>query len=269
MQLGISSFTYGWNIGVADHMPDQPMNEMDLVQQTVDFGLHCLQIGDNLPLHTFDTARRERLKNAVTANQIRIEIGARKLDAENLKTYIDLAAYFKSPLLRFVIDGTDYEPDNDTVKKIITAHLPQLIDNNITLAIENHDRLKSAALAELMKAIDHPHVGICLDCVNSVGAGEGLEQVATVLAPYTVNLHIKDFKATRLPHKMGFIIDGEIAGKGLLQLNWLLAQIENYKRCETAILEQWVPPENELSLTCDKEKRWAAGSIHYLQSVFK
>lgn len=269
MQLGISSFTYGWNIGIPGNMPEHPMNEIDLVHQTVAFGLHCLQIGDNLPLHTFTAARKEELKNEVRNNHIRLEIGARKLDSENLEKYIALASYFESPLLRFIIDGNNYEPGTDTVIATIEPFLPQLIDNNIILGIENHDRLKAAALAEMIETIDHSHVGICLDCVNSIGAGEGLEQVTNLLAPHTVNLHVKDFSIQRLPHKMGFAVNGEVAGKGMLDLEWLLAKIKNYNRCKSAVLEQWVPPENNISDTCLKEKKWAADSIHYLQTVFK
>ncbi len=269
MQLGISSFTYGWNIGFAGNIPDRPMNEIDMVHQTVAFGLHCLQIGDNIPLLEFDSERKERLKNELANNQIRFEIGARKLDTKNLKDYIELAAYFEAPLLRFVIDGDNYEPETDTVIAIIESYLSQLVDNNIILGIENHDRFKAAALAELIESIDHANVGICLDCVNSIGAGEGLEQVANLLAPHTVNLHIKDFNIQRLSHKMGFTVNGEIAGKGMLDLEWLLPKIKNYNRCKTAVLEQWVPPENDSKETCDKENKWATESIHYLQSVFK
>jgi sugar phosphate isomerase/epimerase len=269
MQLGISSFTYGWNIGFPGNIPEHPMDEIDLLRQTITFGLQCLQIGDNLPLHTFTAARKERLKKELAGHKIRLEIGARALNSENLKEYIALATYFQSPLLRFIIDGNNYEPGTDSVIAIIKSYLPLLVDNNIILGIENHDRLKAAELAEMVKLVDHANVGICLDCVNSMGAGEGLEHVVGLLAPYTVNLHIKDYKIHRLSHKMGFIIDGEIAGKGMLDVSWLLSKINYYNRCQSAILEQWVPPENNSKDTCEKEKKWAFDSIHYLQSVFK
>lgn len=264
---GISSFTYGWNIGVEGHMPETPMDETILVNQAVAFGMDCVQIGDNLPLHTFDLSRKQRLKKLIREKNIRLEIGARKLDVDNLARYIELANYFESPLLRFVIDSDGYEPDISTVIKIIQRALPELAEKQIVLGIENHDRFKAAELAEIMKTVDHHHLGICLDCVNSMGAGEGLEQVASVLAPYTVNLHIKDFSIKRLSHKMGFLIQGEIAGKGMLQLPWLLEKVNAYGRCETAVLEQWVPPESDVFATCQKEKEWASAGIKYLQSV--
>ena len=269
MEIGISSFTYGWNIGVENSMSLKVMDEVDLINQTLIFGLKCLQIGDNLPIHTFADTRKENLRDLLIKNNIRFEIGARKLTREHLKTYLDLCVFFKAPLLRFIIDGDNYEPDKEEVITIIQEFLPELIKHNIVLGIENHDRFKANELADIMQEINHKNVGICLDCVNSMGAGEGLEYVTKILAPHTVNLHIKDFKTRRLPHKMGFVIDGEMAGKGMTNLPWLMEQITPFGRCESAILEQWVPPENDIELTCKKEINWANEGIEYVRKNVK
>ncbi|TLV03216.1 sugar phosphate isomerase/epimerase family protein [Dyadobacter luticola] len=267
MLPGISSYTYGWNVGIEGAMPENPMNELDLVAQTLAFGMKCLQLGDNLPVHTFDPSRQQVLKDLINKNEIRLELGARKLTPEHLQEYMDLCHFFGSPLLRFVIDGEDYEPDLKEVAHIIIHALPTLSRHNITLGIENHDRFKAKELAELMDNIGSNNVGICLDCVNSVGAGEGLTYVADILAPYTVNLHVKDFITRRLPHKMGFITEGAIAGKGMTDLPWLLEKIGKYGRCQSAILEQWVPPAATIEDTCRKEKEWAEIGAAYLKSL--
>ncbi|MDQ4141187.1 MAG: sugar phosphate isomerase/epimerase, partial [Bacteroidota bacterium] len=104
---------------------------------------------------------------------------------------------------------------------------------------------------------------------NSMGAGEGLEQIVDTLAPYTVNLHLKDFGIKRLPHLMGFQIDGRPAGKGMLNVPWLLDKLTPYGRCQTAVLEQWVIPETELSETITKEEDWAIESVNYLRQYFE
>jgi hypothetical protein len=101
-----------------------------------------------------------------------------------------------------------------------------------------------------------------------MGAGEGLEQIVEILAPYTVNLHIKDFGIRRLSHLMGFQIDGRPAGKGMLNIPWLLEKITPFNKCRTAILEQWVVPEYTQSQTIQKEEAWAAESIQYLKQYF-
>ena len=267
MILGISSFAFGWAIGVQGHQPQTAMSEIDLTSIAVTHGLQCLQIGDNLPIHTFNRERLEAFRTVIEKHNIRLEVGARMLTDEHLAHYLQLASFLKAPLLRFVVDGDEYEPDLVTVKSIIQNALPKLKENRITLGIENHDRFKTRELVTLMEAIDSPFVGICLDCANSLGAGEGLEYVATMLAPFTVNLHIKDFKAERLPHKMGFVVTGAPVGKGLANVPFLLETLVKFNRCETAVIEQWVPRSNTLEETIEDEKRWAYEGIEYLKET--
>lgn len=248
-------------------MPSAPMNEVDLVNKTVAAGLHCLQIGDNLPLHTLSQERLDHLKSLIIKHNIRLEIGARKLTREHLNRYIQLAEFFHSPLLRFVVDGYQYEPDDSTIIHIIDDSLPTLKKNHLILGIENHDRFKATELASIMDAIADDQVGICLDCVNSLGAGEGLDWVSKVLIPYTVNLHIKDFKIQRLAHNMGFKVTGVPTGKGMTNVPGLLDQLSRHARCKSAVLEQWVVPEENIDDTVRKENEWADESLRYLKQL--
>jgi len=267
MILGISSFAFGWGIGVDGHRPQAPMSETDLAAIALEQGLQCLQIGDNLPIHTFSRDRLNAFKTVIGKHDMRLEIGARKLTDEHLQRYIELASYLKAPLLRFVIDGDQYEPHVPTIQSIVKNVLPELKENRIVLGIENHDRFKTTQLVKLMDAINSPYVGICLDCANSLGAGEGLEYVATMLAPFTVNLHIKDFKTERLRHKMGFLITGERVGKGLVNVPFLLEKLLPFNRCQSAVLEQWVPEGGTIQATIDVEKQWAYEGIEYLKQT--
>jgi sugar phosphate isomerase/epimerase len=166
-----------------------------------------------------------------------------------------------------VIDADDYAPDLLTITALLHSFVPELEKRKITLGIENHDRFKAKELANVMKAIDTKYVGICLDCVNSMGAGEGLEYVVDILAPYTVNLHIKDFKVERLWHNMGFTISGTPAGKGLSNIPMILEKLKPFNRCQSAVLEQWVPFDKDIEQVCKKEKEWASMGIQYLKQL--
>jgi len=180
---------------------------------------------------------------------------------------MELAEYFRAPLVRFIIDAPGYEPDVDEIVAIVKERVPALERRGIVLAIENHDRIPAKELAAMIRSIGSDHVGICLDTVNSLGAGEGLETVLEQLAPHAVNLHIKDFTITRLRHKMGFSVEGKQVGSGLLDIPALLEKITSVGRCRTAILEQWVPPARDIEETVIKEEEWAVGSINYLKSI--
>jgi hypothetical protein len=107
-------------------MPAYPMTEVDLVKHTIASGLNCLQIADNLPLHQLPVDRINTLKELIQKHNIRLELGARRLTPEHLNRYIDLAAFFGSPLLRFVVDGDQYEPTPDSITGIIRDALPLL-----------------------------------------------------------------------------------------------------------------------------------------------
>ncbi len=267
MQLGISTYTYGWAVGVPGNRPENPLDEQALLNRANAFGLRVVQIGDNLPLHELPAERLNELKKRLDSELIRLEIGARGLTEAHLQGYIGLSYSLKSRLLRFVIDAPDYAPSIDEVVSILRNALPVLERMNLTLGLENHDRLLAREFADIVERVGSPNVGICLDSVNSMGAGEGLVEVVNTLSPYTVNLHLKDFGIRRLPHQMGFQIDGRPAGQGMLNIPWLLEQVSRYGRCQTAILEQWVVPEATLTATIAKEAAWAEESMDYLQTM--
>jgi 3-oxoisoapionate decarboxylase len=91
--------------------------------------------------------------------------------------------------------------------------------------------------------------------------------VSSVLMPFTVNLHVKDFVIQRVDHQMGFTVAGTPLGKGMIQLPKLLEKLAKYNRCESAVIEQWVPPEPTLAETIRKEEQWANKSIEYLKQL--
>ncbi len=260
MQLGISSYTYGWNV-------ENGMNEIDLIESAKKFGVKLIQIGDNLPLHTFNEESLQVFEKELQQNDITVEPGAKGLSQPHLHQYILLCKKFNAKILRFIIDDYKYQPSIEEVIRVIKSEMDLLDKYNITLALENHDRLKANEYAAIIKSIGSPNVGICLDTVNSMGASESIETIIETLLPYTVNLHIKDFGIARLPHKQGFIIDGRIAGEGLLNIPPLLEKIKDRNICHTCILEQWVSPEKDYVETILKEKLWAEKSIHYLKAL--
>jgi sugar phosphate isomerase/epimerase len=266
MKLGISSYTYSWAVGVPGHPPARPLDENGLFDKAREHDVTLLQIGDNLPLHTFDPARLDRLARRAAHEGILLEIGARRLTLDSAAEYIAIARRVGAKLIRFVIDDADYHPAPAAVTSVLREVAPLL--RGLTLGIENHDRFPAGALRAMIEAAGSEHVGVCLDTANSLGAGEGIEAIAPVLAPITVNLHIKDFWIERVPHLMGFSVTGRPAGGGLLNLPRLLEQLALHGRCRTAVLETWPPPEANLDATLAKEAAWAVQSIEYLKPFF-
>lgn len=267
MQLGISTYTYGWAVGVPGDRPDTPLDEQRLLDRASALGVRLVQVGDNWPLHELPAERIAALRQRINQESMTLEVGSRGLTDANLERYLALTHGLKSRLLRFVIDEAEYEPGVDAVVSLLRNALPVLERANVTLALENHDRLLARQFADIVEGVGSANVGICLDSVNSMGAGEGLAEVVGTLAPYTVNLHLKDFGIRRLSHRMGFQIDGRPAGQGILNVPWLVEQVSRHDRCRTAVLEQWVVPERDRAATIATEAAWAAVSMDYLRQT--
>lgn len=261
---GISTYTYTWAIGVPGSEPEKPMSIFQLLEKAIELGVSVVQVADNLPLDRFSETELLKIRSFANVRNIQIEVGARGMTAENLEKYIQIASFLRSPILRFVIDGPGFEPSMDEIHRIIAGAVTELESREITLAIENHDRLLAREFVEIVEKSGSKRVGICLDTVNSMGAGEGLETVISRLAPLTVNLHVKEFSIRRVSHKMGFIIEGVPLGEGMLPVSELVKQVS--PRCQSVILEQWTPPEETIEKTIQKENEWATKSINYLKS---
>jgi 3-oxoisoapionate decarboxylase len=267
MQIGISTYTYTWAFGVPGAMPRKPMSVYSLMEKAVALQVDCIQVADNFPLAEQHPDELAAIREYAGNRNIAVEVGTKGLTAENLDRHIDLAVYFSSPILRMVVDSQNYRPELDTMVTIIREALPKLAEHHIILALENHDRLHASVFKEIVVRTGSTFTGICLDCVNSMGIGEGLETVTENLAPYTVNLHVKDFIVKRVSHMMGFVVEGTPAGKGFLNLPEILGKLRPYNRCGSAILELWTPPAATLEETLEREESWARESIAYLKTL--
>lgn len=266
MQLGLSSFTYGWAVTPPAAAGQRPLDEHGLLDRCCQLGVRLLQIGDNLPLHTFAAERLGRLATRAAHEGVRLEVGTRRLTVERIATYAGIARRLGSRLVRVVIDDTDFHPSEAEVAATLRSVEPLL--GGLVLGIENHDRFPARVLRRLLDATGSGRFGICLDTANSLGAGEGLETVLNELGPLTVNLHVKDFAVSRVPHLMGFTVAGRPAGAGQLDIPALVSALKRVGRCETAVLELWTPPEAELADTLAKEAAWAEQSVAFLRPLF-
>jgi sugar phosphate isomerase/epimerase len=268
MRLGIGSYTYAWAVGIPGRRPETPMTAADLVKKANASGLRCIQLADNLPLEQLAADERHALAELAEGRRVTIEVGARRMSSDHLLRLIDVAAFFGSRTLRFAIDGPGYEPSVDDVVKTLRGALPRLRETGVRLALENEDRLLPGELREIVRQTDSEQVGVCLDPVNSLGAGEAIGEVVRALAPHTIDLHLKDFAVRRISHGMGFLVEGAPAGQGMLDIPWLLEQVRGHGRCDSAFLELWTPPEADIGKTIAKEARWADDSLRYLKPLF-
>lgn len=266
VRLGMSSFVLSWSVGVPGYpQPARPLDVFDILQTAHDLGLHVVQIADNLPLHRLTGEQAQRLADEAEQLQIEIEVGTRGIATPHLLDYIDIASFYGSQILRVVMDTADHHPSIDEAATLLRAVMPACEAAGVTMAVENHDRFRARELVALIQAVDHPRIGIALDTVNSFGALEGPEVVVPTLAPYVVNLHLKEFIVRRLPHNMGFVVVGAPAGAGMMNVPWLLEQLA--ERTFNAIIEAWPPEEVPIEAAMARETAWLRSSVDYLRGL--
>jgi sugar phosphate isomerase/epimerase len=266
MRLGISSYTYVWAVGVPGYpQPQSPLTVLDLLAKATELGVSVLQIADNLPLDRLPARELDRLAAQAAERRITIEAGTCGIRPPQLRTYLDIAVRLRSPILRVVIDTTDFHPSPDEVVGLLGEVLPEFERAGVCLAVENHDRFPAATLATIVERCDSDHLGIVLDTANSLGCGEDVHTVLRSLGLWVVNLHVKDFSARRMDHRKGFIIEGCPAGQGLVDIPRLLDELRGLARDPNVILELWPPPEASIEASIAKEETWTRQSIDYLR----
>lgn len=263
MQLGLSSYAYGWAVAQGLDCFD----EHTLLDRARGFGLSLVQFGDHIPLVQFDRARLQRLRSRAQDEGITLETGGRTLTPENLRAHIALCENMNSRLLRFVIDGEGFEPAPQEVVAIVRAQVSRLEGSGVTLGIENHDRLGVRVLSRIVEEVGSACVGVCLDTANSLGAGEGLQEVLQVLARDTVSLHLKDFCIRRVAWQMGFEIRGCAAGQGMMDAPSVVAHVALEGRCASAVVETWAPAQPGAPDALEVERQCARASVEYLRGL--
>jgi sugar phosphate isomerase/epimerase len=263
MRPGVGSFALGWAVRHAQ----PPFDEHALLAFALRHGVAVVQLGDNLPVHAWPVDRLERFVSEAGRSGLSIELGARGLTDAHLEQYLELCRRCGAQLLRFVADAHPYEPSPDDLIALLGNAARALAAADVTLALENHDRFSAATLRRIIESAGSPHAGICLDTANSLGAGEGLAAVTETLAPLTVNLHVKDVRISRLPHMMGFVVEGRPLGQGQLPIAETIACVRQHGRCGSVILEAWTPPGTTMEETVTRERAAADISIERLKTL--
>ena len=77
MQLGLSSYTYSWAVGVPASVPARPLSAFRLIDKARSSGLKLVQIADNLPLEGMSHDQLSELYIYAVNNGVSLEMGSR------------------------------------------------------------------------------------------------------------------------------------------------------------------------------------------------
>jgi sugar phosphate isomerase/epimerase len=235
------------------------------LDKAVELGVRVVQFADNLSLDQLAAGDLETVAAHAGQYGIEIELGAQGIAPAYLRDHLRLANRLRASLLRLVIDTARFRPQSEEVIQHLGPLMPEFKGAGVRLAIENHDRFKTATLLAILERLDDVCGGVCLDTANSFGCSEGPETVLETLGPRVFNLHLKDYVVRRAPHLKGFVIEGCPAGRGHLDIPHLLQRLREMGSDPNAIVELWPAPEPTPDGTAAKEAAWAAESVRYLR----
>jgi sugar phosphate isomerase/epimerase len=94
-----------------------------------------------------------------------------------------------SPRFRDAADGAGRVERTAEALAVATAAARE---RGLGLALENHGDLTAAEVAEVLRRVDDPALGVCLDTANALRVGDDPLEASRLLAPRTLLVHLKD-----------------------------------------------------------------------------
>ncbi|SDL65072.1 sugar phosphate isomerase/epimerase family protein [Aliiruegeria lutimaris] len=261
MRLGLGSYAYRWNIGIKDQMPETPMTPFDVLDAAEALGLDLIQYADNMPLENLSAEELARLAALAREKGITLEVGTQCFNAKQVAEYIEICKVISSKILRVALDAEDAKQPVAALADQLRPLVEDAKAAGVRIAIENHFNYPSPLMVELLDAVDSDALGVCLDVANSICAKEWPEETITMLAPYTINLHLKDYVIEPDPYGVGFRIRGVPLGEGRADIPWILDELAHCDKDMSVIVEHWLPLGNSLDEAMAQEQPWLERTV--------
>lgn len=269
MQIGLGSYAFRWAVGTDTFRPSAPMDVAALIDETAALGCGLLQVADS---HELDGASAEHLNELRTHAErrgVRLQAGTSGAGIERLRRYLDVAAALDADLLRLVLHGNGVEPDLHEAEQALRAVGPDFEASGVRIGIENHFRTPSRDLVALVENLGSPAVGVVLDTANSVMSGEWPVETVSLLAPYAVGLHLKDYAVIPDAEGVGGHVIGRPLGEGWMDLRAVLESVAQHDDDGLfgVVLEHWLPREESEVATLASERSARGAAVELARGI--
>ena len=263
MNIGLSTYAYQWHVSAE---AEKPWTLGDIIRSTADLGAELLQICDFAPISQMDPSDLAALRSAADEANVTLELGTKGIHPDHLARYLEIAEALDARILRTMLKVPGHEPAIGEASGILRDLLPQLERQGVQLAIETYEQVPTVDIVGLVAALDNPHIGICSDPANTVAILETPKEVIDLVAPYVVNMHVKDFAFSRKDRSIGFTLAGAPLGEGLLPYDYMIDKIKPAERGISQIIEHWLPWQGTEAETLAMELEWTRHNLEFLRS---
>ena len=280
MRVGIDTYSYHRFFGEIREGEEDPgtrWTTWDFLDRAVELGVDGVSL-ETCYLDLDYPAFRDRL--ALTLHEAGLEavlawghpggleMGRSAERLHDLLRVIDHAAAMEIALVRLVVGTFTHwgsEPPHISVERLIPrvqAACRHAAELGVRLSIETHTAIPVIALADLVRRVEAPNLGVVLDTANVVRVGSDLLEAARLLAPLTDMVHMKDLDLS----EAGFGDPGgwwpcTSLGAGDLDLHGVLAELRSVDFEGLICVElATLPPGSE-------EDRMVADSVAWLRQA--
>jgi 3-oxoisoapionate decarboxylase len=245
---------------------ERPLTLADMIDRTAELGVEVFQICDYPQVAELDRDEVRRLGARSSAAGVRLELGTRGVTPGHLAAWLDLARALDVVTVRSMVNTATHHPSRQEAQALLEKALPAYEAAGVRIALETYEQVPSAVLVDLVNSVGSPSLGICSDPANCVAALELPQDVVDRVAPYVVNMHVKDFRFDRQAGWVGFSLVGAPLGEGLLDYDAMVARIVPDPEAVNQIIEHWLPWQGDPATTCTTERRWTEHNLSYLRS---
>ena len=163
----------------------------------------------------------------------------------------------RSPLTgrRYEVFSTqeEYNKHYQQCKRSVELAEPVARKYRLKIGIETHKDWRTPDLVDWMKQVSSEWVGVCWDIGNNLALCEDPMEMLPALAPYCVNVHIKDMAVEAYPD--GFLLSEVVLGEGFLDVKKIVTTLRAKDPEITFGLEHIT--RDPLEIPVYTEKYWA------------
>lgn len=261
-KIGLSTYALFWECGSRNPKPLTPVGMLD---RAAELGCNVLQICDYPAIERLDDRALRALRAQATDLDIEIELGTRGVEVDHLRRYLDLCCALDAHMLRSMVIPDPGPHPTESAFTALNSLLPELDSRGVSVALETYEQLATIDLIGLVRALANLKVGIALDPANTIARLEDPIEVIRTCAPYTLNLHVKDFGFSRKEGWVGFTYAGTPLGEGLLDYEFERAMVRPVRRGISQVIEHWVSWQGDIATTIATEQRWTTDAIAYIK----
>jgi sugar phosphate isomerase/epimerase len=238
---------------------DDPLAFLDYCH---DIGAGGVQTG----IGARDQAYVKKLRERAEAHQMYLEASLSlpkdRTDVERFSAEVQTAKDCGITVIRTAIGGRRYELFDsveafrrfaDQSWQSLVLAKPVIEKSGLRLAIENHKDWRVTELLDILKRLDSPQIGICVDTGNSIALLEDPMEVVNAYAPYAFSTHLKDMAVAE--YADGFLLAEVPLGTGFLDIPKVVATLRGKQPNVRINLEMIT--RDPLKIPCLTKKYWA------------